>query len=378
MSNSDSQKTEKMNTNHGEALMQKPISEYAKYLRNLIPANIPETYVLKLMFENVASEENIRNGVIAFRDFLYLFCDRLISDGHLYSKPQKTKNLTDYPFLNNINHLLIDIGYHSKWSKSGDLLLITEIPSFTAPKPKIPVSKQMECLRFLAFCGFVFTGIDLDAKTFDISETQFLEISYPNDSILLTGLKALSIASIKLRVRFYNNADNLLRCDYRVMKAENTDVLDILKDILHPLPEKLQKFALELHQRYINMGMTCVTLNDNEIHFAYSYIKNSRRILSTRDIYQQRVWEFSLSMKYGYCLTVRTKKADKYTAAIEKFPLYLQKKIAQGYGCDRKLRNEHCQGGCQGIRISLDDQILDMKRDIEIWLDNEVPCSLNK
>ena len=77
MSNSDSQKTEKMNTNHGEALMQKPISEYAKYLRNLIPANIPETYVLKLMFENVASEENIRNGVIAFRDFLYLFCEVL-------------------------------------------------------------------------------------------------------------------------------------------------------------------------------------------------------------------------------------------------------------------------------------------------------------
>lgn len=66
------------------------------------------------MFENVASEENIRNGVIAFRDFVYLFCDRLISDGHLYAKPQKTKNPTDYPFLHNVNHLLIDIGNHSK------------------------------------------------------------------------------------------------------------------------------------------------------------------------------------------------------------------------------------------------------------------------
>ncbi len=51
------------------------------------------------MFENVASEENIPNGVIAFRDFIYLFCDRLISDGHLYAKPQKTKNQIDYPFL---------------------------------------------------------------------------------------------------------------------------------------------------------------------------------------------------------------------------------------------------------------------------------------
>jgi len=364
-----------MSTNHGEIETQKPIGEYAKYIRNLIPANIPETYALKPMFENVASEENIRNGVIAFRDFLYLFCDRLITDGHLYSKPQKTKNPTDYPFLNNINRLFIDIGYHSELAENGDTLLITGIPSFTTPKPKIPVSKQIECLRFLALCGFVFIGIDLDAKTFNISEVQLIEVSYPNNSILLTGLKVLSIASKELWVRFYNNADNLLRCDYRVMKADDTDVLDILKDILHPLPEKLQEFALDLHQRYIDMGMTCVTLNDNEVHFAYSYIKNSRRVLSTRDIYQQRVWEFGLSMKHGYCLTVRAKKTDKYADVIEKFPLYLQGKIAKGYGCDRKLRNERCQGGCQGIRIPLDEGVLEMKQDIEIWLDNEVPCN---
>lgn len=364
-----------MSTNHGEILMQKPISEYARYIKNLVPANIPETYALKPMFEKVAREENIRKGVIAFRDFIYLFCDRLISDGHLYAKPQKTKNLTDYPFLHNINHLLIDIGNHSKLAESGHSLLITEIPSFTAPKPKIPVSKQIECLRFLALCGFVFTGIDLEAKKLNISEAQVLEVSYPNNPILLTGLKALSIADIELRRRRYSNDDNLFRCDYRLIKAEDTDMFHVLKDFLHPLPEKLQKFALELHQRYIDMGMTCVTINDDAVHFAYSYVKNSKRALSTRDIYQLRIWEFSLSMKYGYCLVVRSKKTDKYADVIEKFPLYLQEKIAQGYGCDRKLRNERCQGGCQGIRIHLDDSILEIKGDIEIWLDNEVPCS---
>ena len=81
-------------------------------------------------------------------------------------------------------------------------------------------------------------------------------------------------------------------------------------------------------------------------------------------------------MKYGYCIFVRTKKTDKYSDVIEKFPLYLQEKIAQGYGCDRKLRNERCQGGCQGIRIPLDDSLIEMKQDIEIWLDNELPVSL--
>ena len=126
------------------------------------------------------------------------------------------------------------------------------------------------------------------------------------------------------------------------------------------------------------MGMTCVILNDNAVHFAYSYIKNSKRALSKRDIYQQRVWEFYLSMKHGYCLFVRAKKTDKYTDVIKKFPQYLQKIIAKGYGCDRKLRNERCQGGCQGIRVPLDDTIIEMKRDIEIWLDNEIPSSIRK
>ena len=88
--------------------------------------------------------------------------------------------------------------------------------------------------------------------------------------------------------------------------------------------------------------------------------------------------DFLHPLRYGYCVVIRAKKTDKYADLIEKFPLSLQEKIAKGYGCDRKLRNERCQGGCQGFRIPLDDSILGMKRDIEIWLDNEVSCSVRK
>ena len=367
-----------MSTNHGEAVMQKPVREYAKFIKGLLPANIPETYALKPMFANVASEENVRNGVIAFRDFLHLFCDLLISDGHLYTKPKKTKSLTDYPFLHNINNLLIDIGYYGKLSENGDSLLITELPLIADQKPKIPVSKQRECMQFLSHCGFVFTGIDLNSKTFVFSQGQLFEVSYPDNPILLTGLKALSIADMELReTRRYWNDDNLLRCDYRLIKAEDTDMIDVLKDFLKPLSEKLQEFVLELHQRYIDMGMTCVMITDDQYHFAYSYINNSRRALSPREIYQMRVWEFAISMKYGYCLAIRAKKTDKYIDVVEKFPLFLQEKITQGYGCDRK-RNELCQGGCQGIRIPLDDSVFEIKQDIEIWLDNEVPSFIVK
>ncbi|KAB3535261.1 hypothetical protein F8154_07415 [Alkaliphilus pronyensis] len=380
-----------MSTHHDGPVTQQSISEIAKYIKNLIPANIPETYELKPVFKNIASQKDVRRGVIAYRDFLHLFCDRLISDGHLYFKLKKNpKSATDYPFLYCITDLLSDIGYHSKLSESGDRLLITKLPSFTATidekgnkkKPKNPASKLTECLRFLALCGFVFTGIDLEAKRINISELKFLEVSYPNAPLLLKGLKAMSIADIELRVKRYmndNNRDNLLRCDYRLMKVEDTDVIDVLKDFLHPLPEKVQKLALDLHRHHIGMGMTCSTIISTfEIHFAYSYIKNSKRDLSSRDMYQRRTWGFALSTRYGYCLVVRAKKTDKYVDVIEKFQLSLQEKIAKGYGCDRKLSNEPCQKGCEGIRLPLDDSILSISKDIETWLDKEVLYKLRK
>ena len=374
-----------MSTHHEETVTLKPIGEVARFQRNLIPANIPGTYALKPALENVAGEENIRSGIIAFRDFLYVFCDRLVSDGPVYAKPpQKPGGMADYPFLHNITNMLVEIGYHGKLAERGDSLLVTEMPS-CAPSidgkgkkkaPKISYSSQMECLRFLALCGFAFTGIDLDAKALILSETQLLEVSYPENPLLPAGLKALSVADMELRpTRRYWNDNHLLQCDYRLIKADDTDMLDVLKDFLHPLPKKVQEFALQLHRRYVDMGMTCSKSLLGEVSFSYAYIRKNRKALPPRELYAQRVWEFSYSLRNGYCLFVRAKKTEAYADVIETFPVVLQEKIAKGYGCDRKLRNERCQHGCQGIRIPLDDAILAIGRDMERWLDNETPSS---
>ena len=366
----------------------KPISEVAEYLKNLIPASIPERYALKPMFESVASEESIRSGIAAFRDFFYLLFDRLISDGHLYAKPPKTPSgMTDYPFLHNMTNLLVDIGYYGSPDKGGDILVITEIPLCTAStdengkkkSPRIPASGLMECLRFLTLCGFVFPGADLDAKSITVSETQPLNVSYPNNPILLEGLKALSIADMELRAgRRYWNDNNLLRCDYRLLKAGDTDVLDELKDLLFPLPERVQEFAVKLHQRYTDMGLTCVVIIRDGVSFSYSSVGKGQKVLSPQDMYQQRLWAFTYSIRHGYSLFVRSRKTGKYAGVIETFPQSLQEKIATGYGCYRKLGRERCQGDCQGIRIPLDDTILDIGGSIETWLDCEMPGSLGK
>jgi len=193
------------------------------------------------------------------------------------------------------------------------------------------------------------------------------------------GLKALSIADIERRNgRAYWNDHNLLRCNYRQLKAEESDIADELKDFIRPLPENVQTFALNLHQRYADMGLTCTLSILDDTSFSYAVLTERSKGLSARDKYQKRIWAFSNSMRNGYSLFVRSKKTDKYADVIKDFSQDLQVKIAEGYGCYRKFGRERCQMDCQGIRLPLDDSILAFADDIETWLDNEMPSSLKK
>jgi hypothetical protein len=68
----------------------------------------------------------------------------------------------------------------------------------------------------------------------------------------------------------------------------------------------------------------------------------------------------------------------EYTDTIQTFPPILQELIEKGYGCGRKREIGHCDGGCRGIPISLDNSVMDIREDIEIWFDQEVACLQRK
>jgi len=353
-------------TSQHDPIMIKPINEVAEYLKNLVPPNIPEMYSLKPMIKNISDEENIRSGVIAFRDFIYLFCDCLISAGSAYAKPpKKPSGMKDYPFLHNITNLLIDIGYYGILSANGHSLLIADLPLCIATidangkkkPPKVSANAKAECFKFLTLCGFIFTDT---------------EVFYPRNPLMLTGLKALSVADMELRTdRRYWNDNYLLRCNYRLIKAEEADIAEELEDFLHPLSDKLREFAIKLHKRYVGMGMTCTLSILRDTSYSYGYISKNRKISSSRDEYALRVFEFCYSLRNGYCLFVRAKKTAKYADIIAAFPQDLREKITAGYGCYKKLGGTRCQGECQGICIPLDDKMLGIREEIERWLDKE-------
>ncbi len=355
--------------------MEKTMGDMAKLLKQLIPVNIPETYTIKSMFRNISDEEDIRNGVLAFRDFLYRFCDCLIADNSLCDIPKKGKKkfsdettlTVEFPFLNNIKSILLNIGQHGILSEKGDSLMVNGWEMLSAKRSlnknstaKISVPQMVKSMRFLTECGINFDGIDLSMKKPYTSKIEAIEITYPDYPIMLTGWKTLGIAQNELSSR--KNDDILLRCDYRALKNEDREVSSILKDFVYPLSASLQELVFKLHQRYLDSGMKCsVELGSFCVHFIYSYKGKA-------------IWRFSTSLHNGYRIILKTKNTSKYADVIEKFPEFLQEKISKGYGCDRKKGSGHgnCQKGCEGFRFSFNESVLDISQDLEIWLDSEL------
>src|SRR5690606_21854332 len=106
--------------------MRKTLKDMAKHLKNVITSEIPETYAINPMFESISNEEDIREGVLAFRNFLYQLCDVLIVEGDSHDNHKRNAHEFDdrvtisvyFPFLHNVKCLLLNIGFHGVLTES--------------------------------------------------------------------------------------------------------------------------------------------------------------------------------------------------------------------------------------------------------------------
>lgn len=347
--------------------MRKTLIDLAKYLKKILP-EINEAYAIRSAYTNVSTEENIRECVLAFSAFLGRFYDVLIVNGnsHDYHKKisheyeNRTSISVYYPFLHNVKTLLMKIGYYGVLAKDAQSLDCDN----AIFNEKLSVPKNLECMQFLADCGICIDGIDVSAKKQNLSDIKIIKITYPDNPAMLTGMKIMAIAEIDHGTLV--NQDVFLRCDYRALKKDETDVASIVQDTIKPLSAGVQDFVLQLHHRYVDKGLACVV----EIKGFHIYIKYCYK--------RKDIWGINASLNNGYHINVKAANTDKYAGAIKTFPSFLQKMIAKGYGCGRKRAIGHCDGGCRGLPLSLDDSVLDIRDDIVTWLDQELLCLRKK
>jgi len=358
--------------------MQKPLTDLAMYIKNTLPEEIPETYELKPIIKEMNDEKNIREGVLAFRDFLSILYNRLIIEGDLYYKPPKKEDShatisVGYPFLDYLKSILINIGHGNLQENDMSIILNDWQSLFTiwgsggswTMRTKITTPKLIECLKFLSLCGIHFDGIDLHEKKISMSNITSLVVKYPEKPVMLLGLKVMATAHNQLHITKYND-DLFLRCDYKSLVDEETDITYLLKDTFRSLSVNVKDFIMTLHNRYINAGLTC-RYECKYLDFRFFYLHKKKEI-----------WMLSASFHNGPRLLIKANNTDKYADVIENFPIPLQEKIARGYGCEKKRFGEPCQKGCHGFSFPLDESILDISRNIEVWLDKELSCLQRK
>jgi len=207
----------------------KTFKDMAQYLKSLLPLEIPADYTISPMFTSIASEENIKNGIHALKDFMALFYGLLIEDSSKYEKPSTIDKkinrapslAVDFPFIYHTKSVLLNIGYHSVLST--DALIFSGLKTLTPiiccegmeAMSKISVPKLMSCMRFFSECGMYFEGCCLDGVKPNMANETLIEVTYPDNPSFLTGLKIMSVAQRDLKWKTKDEV--FLRCDYRAL-----------------------------------------------------------------------------------------------------------------------------------------------------------------
>ena len=348
--------------------MRKTLQEVASYLKEIMVPETQEVYAINPIYRCISEKETLRKAVLAFRSFLVRLYDVLYAKGAVYDTSKKAaheyENRTTlsvyYPFLHHAGTLLMNMGYQGMLTENAQALVCDN----TVFDEKLSATKNLECLRFLADCGIYMEGMDLNDKKQSLSEIKAIKITYPDNPTMLTGLKVMAIAEMDHGTLI--NQDVFLRCDYRALKRDETDALLILQDTIKPLSQEVQDFVLQLHLRYLNKGLTCVVeVKGFHIYIRYCYKRKD-------------IWGINASLNNGYHINVKPAKTSEYADTIKTYPPVLQALIAKGYGCGRKREIGHCDGGCRGLPIPLNDSVLDIREDIQNWFDQELSCLQKK
>lgn len=342
--------------------MRKTLSDVAAYLKEILVPAAEGEYEINPDYLNYAGADDIRKGVAVFRAFLERLYDTLVAEGQIYDKTSKVAHAYEnrislsvyYPFLSNINILLIRTGWFGRLDQSSSALVCDG--KIFDKRQSVP--KSLECLKFLTRCGFAVDGVDLENKKQDLSQLKDITITYPENPVMAAGLKAFAVSEVEHRSLV--NQDVLLRCDWRALMKNAADSVFILKDVISLLPGDVGNFVLELHNRYTGKGLACSI----EVKGFHIYIKYTFR--------QKDVWGINKTLANGPHINVKPVKDGEYADTVQTLNPVLQELIAKGYGCGRKREVGRCDGGCRGLTIPLNNEVLDLRSDIVRWLDAEV------
>lgn|GEM_PF-130378 len=302
--------------------LKKNLSDVCNYMKAIIIPDIPDDFVVAEPFRHGITDDKIRKGIGAFREFLYKLYDKLAKDkdkidvetGRDFDpnlgEVSSYKNYMGaiykcFPVMNDISVILFNLGYHGKLEKSkliltGKSLLMPFGKSNEKYNSLINMTseRKLELFTILSELGFKFEGADF-TKEVDFSKIDTFNVRYESDNSLPVGLKLLAEAQTAKKSDYYNLKSVFMRCDFYPLAIKTVKVKKLnFNSFLSPHPPEIKDWIVSIDKFLTDNGckVNC-EFNDFSASIIFTYIlrKNNEKVCK---IYMGI--EGCMAMPYGH------------------------------------------------------------------------------
>lgn len=326
------------------------------YWKGIIIPQIPDDFFVSDItepFRHGLSDEDIHDGITAFREFLYQLHDKKSAEYKSYDV--KKAELFD-KFL---PALLFLIGFHGRLETEprkelivygSDLLILPNQNSVGINK--LSAKKTCELFDFLSDMGFYFEDLFYEDKV-DLSKTGQFYVTYENDDNFISGLKLIAEATINIKSDYLLIFNAFMRCDFYslVNKIPQEHIVKI-SDFIHMLPPEKREWVIDLDKYLISNGCKIDGKIKEYIVFTYASQKKKKGIC----VLSFKPTGFTIQL---ICQNV--KNLDEVTPVLpESMLTVLKRKTCSFCGCNAPYKISHgsedflCCRYTKGFAFSLD------------------------
>jgi len=275
------------------------LSHVCDYHKALIIPGMPDDFVVAERFRNGLTDEEIRKGFIAFREFLYNFYDRLSENrnnidaitGIKYDPYGDTSDNGNgninhcFPIFRDIAYTLFALGIFGRLDKSEMKLnlngkdMLAPICPMTEKYPKkynmilrMNVGRKCEVFQLLSDLGLNFTGVN-STKDIDFSQIDAFNVSSDINNFLVIGLKLIAEATAN-NSAYYKMTNMfwpvLLKCDfYPLANAKPKKYTARLKECISPQQPEVKEWIMKI-DRYMKSNACKLSHSGDGKEFTYT------------------------------------------------------------------------------------------------------------
>ena len=225
--------------------MQENLKDICTYLKALIIKNTPKDFTAVNQFRYGLTDDEIRAGITAFRQFLYNLYDKIAKE----ETKIKIEEFAAILYMLGIQGELQTEPKRELIVHSTDLLIKTKRKS--QPNQiikKMPAKRIAEVFEFLTGIGFYFEDLNYENPV-KLAETGTFYMSNENDSNIIIGLKLLAKAQEHMPTEWDRLQNGFMRCDFNPLASETPIDHDMqMINFADTQPPEIKEWLLNLNK----------------------------------------------------------------------------------------------------------------------------------